>query len=212
MLTLHHLQISQSDRIVWLCEELEIPYELKLYPRDPVTRAAPGAYKALHPFGTAPVITDGELTLGESAAVIEYIVARYGEGRLIPRPDDPAFADYLYWFHFANGSMQPSAMVDLVLRMVGGEASAAAPLLTRRAGLAYAMVEARLGKVPFFAGEAFTAADVMMLFPLTTMRLFSPRDISPYPNLRAYLARTAERPALKRALAKSDPGLELKID
>ena len=212
MLTVHHLGLSQSDRIVWLCEELEIPYQLKLYERDTATRAAPQAYKALHPFGTAPVITDGALTLAESAAIVEYIVARFGGGRLIPASGDPAFADYLYWFHFANGSLQPSAMVDLVLRMAGAEQSEVAPLLKRRGGLAYAMVEDRLGKVPFFAGEAFTAADIMMLFPLTTMRVFSPRDIVPYPNLRAYLARMAERPALKRALAKADPGLALKID
>ena len=107
MLTVHHLGISQSERIVWLCEELSIPYELKSYDRDPVTRLAPAEYKALHPFGTAPVITDGTVVLSESGAVMEYIIARHGKGRLAVRPDAPNYADYLFWFHFANGSMMP---------------------------------------------------------------------------------------------------------
>lgn len=107
MLTVHHLGISQSERIVWLCEELSIPYQLVRYDRDPVTRLAPAEYKALHPFETAPVITDGTVVLSESGAIIEYIVARYGKGRLTVRPDAPNYADYLFWLHFANGSMMP---------------------------------------------------------------------------------------------------------
>jgi len=103
MLTVHHLGISQSDRIVWLFEELRIPYELIRYERDPVTRLAPESYKALHPAGTAPVITDGDLVLGESGAIIDYIVARYGNDRLTLSADHPDFAHYLYWYHFANG-------------------------------------------------------------------------------------------------------------
>ena len=119
MLTVHHLGISQSERIVWLCEELEIPYELKRYERDPVTRLAPPEYKALHPFGTAPVITDGDLLMAESGAILEYIIAKYGTGRLAVKPDSPQFAEYLYWFHFANGSMMPAGMVDLVITILG---------------------------------------------------------------------------------------------
>src|SRR4029078_164574 len=107
MLTVHHLGISQSERIVWLCEELSIPYQLVNYERDPVTRLAPAQYKALHPFGTAPVIVDGSVVLSESGAIIEYIIARHGKGRLAVRPDAPNYADYLFWFHFANGSMMP---------------------------------------------------------------------------------------------------------
>lgn len=105
MLTVHHLGKSQSERIVWLCEELAIPYELKLYDRDPVTRLAPPAYKALHPIGAAPVITDGDLVMAESGAIIEYIVARYGNRRLVLPPDHPDFAQFVYWFHFANGTL-----------------------------------------------------------------------------------------------------------
>src|SRR6185437_15776810 len=99
MLTVHHLGVSQSDRIVWLCEELGIPYEMKKYDREP-SGMAPPAYKALHPSGTAPIITDGDLVLGESGAIIEYIIGRHGGGRLAGTADKANFADYLFWFHF----------------------------------------------------------------------------------------------------------------
>jgi glutathione S-transferase len=207
MLTVHHLGISQSDRIVWLCEELGIPYELKKYDRDPVTRLAPAEYKALHPCETAPVITDGDLVLGESAAIVEYIDARYGDGRLALKPDHPNYTDYLYWFHFANGSFMPAGMIDLVLLMLGVPDQDAVRLLRARSDRAYAMAEERLGGATWFAGDEFTAADIMMLFPLTTMRLFAPRDLTPYPNIRAYLARIGQRPAFQRAAAKGDPDL-----
>src|SRR6202789_4607210 len=98
MLTVHHLGVSQSERIVWLCEELEIPYELKRYDRDPVTRLAPPEYKALHPLGTAPIITDGDVVLPESGAIIEYIIGKYGKGRLAGAPTPPNFAAALFWF------------------------------------------------------------------------------------------------------------------
>src|SRR5215475_6998276 len=102
MLTVHHLGRSQSERVVWLCEELGVPYELKRYARDAVTMLAQADYKALHPIGAAPVITDGDLVLAESGAVVEYIIAKYGNGRLALRAGDPDLAQYLYWFHFAN--------------------------------------------------------------------------------------------------------------
>ena len=208
MLTVHHLGISQSDRIVWLCEELEIPYELVRYDRDPVTRLAPAEYKAIHPFGTAPVITDGDLVLGESGAIIEYIIARHGGGRLAVTPDRANYPDYLFWFHFANASMMPAGMTGLILNMLGGGTdSPVAKSLTARGDRAFAMVEHRLGEAAYFAGDMFTAADIIMLFPLTTMRLFAPRDISPYPNLLAYLQRIGARPAYRRAMQKADPDL-----
>src|SRR5260370_12993312 len=115
MLTVHHLGKSQSERIVWLCEELEIPYELKRYDRDPVTRLAPPEYKALHPIGAAPLITDGDLVLAESGAVIEYIVAKHGTARLALAADHPDFAQFLYWFHFANGTLQPAMGGNMIL-------------------------------------------------------------------------------------------------
>ena len=207
MLTVHHLGVSQSDRIVWLCEELGIPYELKIYQRDPVTRLAPAEYKALHPSETAPVVTDGDLTLAESGAIVEYILARYGEGRLALSPEDPAYPVYLYWLHYANGSFMPAGMVDLVLGVLGLADQEHVQPLRARADRGYALAEKRLGEATWFAGDTFTAADIMMLFPLTTMRVFAPRDLAPYPNIRAYLARIGERPAYQRAAKKADPDL-----
>ena len=207
MLTVHHLGVSQSDRVVWLCEELEIPYELVRYDRDPITRLAPPAYKALHPSQTAPVITDGDVTLAESGAILDYILAKYGQGRLTVGTGSPNYADYLYWLHYANGSMMPAGMTDLVLRVIGMADNPAAAPLRARGDRAFDLVEARLGKAPYFAGEAFTAADIMMLFPLTTGRVFIPRDLAPYPNIRAYLKRIGERPAFQRAAKKGDPDL-----
>jgi len=204
MLTVHHLGISQSERIVWLCEELGIPYELKRYDRDATTRLAPAEYKALHPMGTAPVITDGSVVLAESGAVMEYIIGKYGHGRLAVGPDKPNFADYLFWFHFANGSMMPSQMAGLGAKP-GAEESPRQRFMRERADRGWAMVEERLGQVPYLAGQEFTAADIITLFPLTTMRAFVPRDISKYPNILAYLKRIGERPAYRRAMEKGDP-------
>ena len=207
MLVVHHLGVSQSDRIVWLCEELGVPYRLERYDRDPTTRLAPAAYRALTPFGTAPVITDGDLVLGESAAIVEYIIATYGEGRLGVRPGEPGYTDYLFWFHFANGSLMPAVMVDFIAQQVRSEA-AILSALSDRLDRAYDQLEARLGDFPYLAGDALTAADILTVFPLSTMRVFAPRDLTPYPNIGAYLARIAARPAFQRAMAKADPGFQ----
>ncbi len=147
MLTIHHLEKSQSERIIWLCEELDLPYELKRYERDPVTILAPPAFKALHPAGTAPVITDGALVLGESGAIIEYIIARHGGGRLALGPDHPDFAQYLYWFHFANGNLQPNMGRNLILRRLDLASDNPTLLLTKgRLDLALRLVEAGSGR------------------------------------------------------------------
>jgi glutathione S-transferase len=209
VLIVHHLGLSQSDRIVWLCEELGLPYDLKRYERDATTRLAPDAYRALTPFGTAPVISDGDLVLGESGAIITYIADTYGDGRFILRHGSPGYADFLYWFHFANGSFMPAALVDSLVRRMGETTVMAG--LRARLDRAYDQIEDRLGKVPFLAGADFTAADIMTLFPLTTMRIFSPRDLGPYPNIRAYIQRLAARPAFQRAMQKADPGFNLPL-
>ncbi|HKY90774.1 MAG TPA: glutathione S-transferase [Nevskiaceae bacterium] len=213
MLTIHHLGVSQSERIIWLCEELGVPYELKKYDRDAQTRLAPAEYKALHPIGTAPIITDGNLVLPESGAIIEYINNKYGQGRLALKPDHPNYADYVFWFHFANGSMMPNMMMGLIATLSGAN-PAGNPImesLLERSKKGFALMEARLAKVPYFAGDTFTAADVIMLFPLTTMRAFAPIDLSAYPSIRAYLKRIGERPAYLRAMKKGDPDLPLNL-
>lgn len=208
MLTVHHLEKSQSERITWLCEELGLPYELKLYKRDAVTILAPPELKALHPQGTAPIIGDGGLVLAESGAVMQYILGKYGEGRLAPGPDDPAFAPYLYWFHFANGTLQPAMGRNMVMRWL--KLPSDNPVLLRMRGRldgAMDQVEARLGEAEYLAGAELTAADIMMVFSLTTMRIFMPLDLAPYPNILAYLQRIGARPAYRAAMHKGDPDL-----
>ncbi len=205
MLTVHHLGISQSERIVWLCEELGLDYELKRYERRADNRLAPDAYRALHPMGIAPVITDGDLVLGESGAICDYICGLYGDGRLTPGPDDPDFADHLFWLHWSNGTFMTTLMMQLVL---GGAREGWAPaFVDDRDRRGWAMIEARLGEAPFFGGSKLTTADIMMVYGLTTSRAFRGASIAPYPNVRAYLARIGERPAYQRAMAKADPGM-----
>jgi len=208
MLTVHHLGKSQSERIVWLCEELEIPYELKRYKRDPVTILAPPEYKALHPIGAAPVITDGVLVLAESGAIIEYIIAKHGGGRLALTSDHPDFAQYLFWFHFANGNLQPNMGRNMILRRLSlAENNPVLLAMKERLDRALNLVEARLGETEYFAGSEFTAADIIMVFSLTTMRLFLPFDLTPYPNILSYLQRIGQRDAYQRAMKKGDPGM-----
>ncbi len=207
MLTIHHLGKSQSERIIWLCEELGVAYDLKLYRRDPVTILSPPELRRLHPLGTAPVLTEDGLVLAESAAIIEFIIAKHGGGRLKPGPEDPAFADFLFWFHFANGGLQPAMGRMMMLRRL--KLPPENPVLhfvTDRLDRALTLIEARLAEVPHLAG-AFTAADIMAVFSLTTMRIFQPLDLAPYPNVLAYLQRIGARPAYQRAMAKGDPDL-----
>jgi len=213
MLTVHHLGKSQSERIVWLCEELGIPYALKRYDRDPETILAPPALKALHPIGAAPLLTEGALVLAESEAIVDYILARHGQGRLVLGPEDPAFAEYLFWRHFANGTLQPAMGRNMVLRRL--DLPAEHPVLQAMLGRlqrAFGLLEARLGTATYLAGEAFTAADIMTVFSLTTMRHFMPVDLAPYPHIRAYLRRIGARPGYQRAMAKGDPGLAPLLD
>ncbi len=202
-LVIHHLGMSQSERIVWLCEELGLDYALKRYDRE-ASGMAPPAYRALHPMGIAPVITDGEVVLAETGAIVEYISARYGKGTLTVAPDAEAYPDYLFWLHFANGTLMPTEMIAMVVGMVAPDAGPSP--LNERSDRAMALTEARLGAVPWFAGEAFTLADIMMVFSFTTMRAFRPLNLAPYPNILAYLQRVGGRPAYHRAMAKAEPG------
>jgi glutathione S-transferase len=211
MLTVHHLGRSQSERIVWLCEELGLDYELKRYDRAPLL--APPEYKALHPIGTAPVITDGKLVLGESGAIVEYILAKYGGERLARPVGHPEFASYLYWLHFANGSFQALLHRTLIARRLEPPASHPV-LMSLEARLAGALdfMNARLGEADYLAGDELTAADIMMVFSLTTMRSFTAYDLKPHANILAYLRRIGARDAYQRAMRKGDPGMALLLD
>ena len=210
MLTVHHLGKSQSERIVWLCEELEIPYQLKRYTRDPVTMLAPADYKALHPIGAAPVITDGDLVLAESGAVVEYIIAKYGNGRLTRNSGHRDFAQFLYWYHFANGTLQANMGRNMILNRLKLADDNPILLATKtRVDRAFDLIDARTGETEYLAGAEFTSADIMMGFSLTTMRYFLPYDLGRCPNIVRYLARIGGRPAYRRAMEKGDPGMAL---
>lgn len=210
MLTVHHLGKSQSERVVWLCEELGIPYDLRVYARDPVTMLAPPEYKVLHPLGAAPVITDGDVVLAESGAIVEYITQKHGGGRLTLPPSADAYATYLYWLHFTNGTLQPALGRGMVLRRAGAdEASPLMQAMADRQRLALGLVEAQLAEGEFLVGLQFTAADIIIMFTLTTMRYFLPVDLASYPAILAYIQRLAARPAYQAAMAKGDPGMEL---
>ena len=196
---------------MWLCEELGLDYELERYERAPLL--APPEYKALHPIGTAPVITDGDVVLGESGAILEYLLATYGKGRLARQLGHPEFANYLYWLHFANASFQALLHRTLIARRL--EPSAEHPVLAnlgaRLAG-ALDFMNRRLGEADYLAGDELTAADIMIVFSLTTMRSFTPYEVKPYPHIAGYLRRIGARERYQRAMRKGDPGMPLLLD
>jgi glutathione S-transferase len=215
MLTIHHLRLSQSERIVWLAEELGLEYDLTLYNRRTDNRLAPDEYKALHPMGIAPVITDGDLVMGESGAIIDYIVAKYASATskalgLVPGVDHPDFADHLFYYHWANATFMTNGMMALVAQFMG--ASELPPFVADRVAKGWAIVEKRLGEADYFGGKQLTTADIMMGFQLTTSRAMSGMSIDHLPNLKAYLARIGERPAYQAAMAKCEPGMPPKLD
>ncbi|MBK1660187.1 glutathione S-transferase family protein [Paracraurococcus ruber] len=210
MLTVHHLGKSQSERIVWLCEELRIPYTLQTYTRRADNMLSPPELRALHPIGSAPVITDGEVLLAESGAIMDYVIARHGGGRLALPPDHADYPHYLYWLHFANGSLQPAMGRRMMIgRLQLPPEHPMRAMMEERLDRQLRLLDARVAAVPWLAGEDFTAADIMMGFPLTTMRYFAPLDLGPYAGILAYLQRIAARPGYQRAMAKGDPGMPL---
>ncbi|KAF7330646.1 Glutathione S-transferase [Mycena sanguinolenta] len=190
-LTVHHLNISQSERIPWLCEELAIPYELKTYKRAPIF--APPELKALHPSGAAPIIQDGDLTLAESGACIEYIAHRHAGGALFLPPTHPAYAQFM--LAGANGTFQALFINHSVAK--------------ERLGNALGMLDARLEENDWLAGEEFTVADIMLVFSLTTMRYFYVYSLGEHRNVVRYLQRVGAREGYQRAMKKCDPEMEL---
>lgn len=201
MLTLHHLNDSRSQRILWLLEEIGAPYELKRYQRDAVTRLAPPELEAVHPLGKSPVITDGDLTLVESGAIVDYILRRYGQGSgLRPAEGTPAFEAYQEWLHYAEGS----AMLPLMLQLyVGRLKDAAAPLQPRidsEIANHLGFVESALQGRDYFVGDSLTGADIMMSFVAEVAGSFG--KLAPYPALAAWIGRMHARPAFQRSVEK----------
>lgn len=205
MITIYHLGTSRSERILWLAEELGLEYQVEAFAREP-TGAAPAALRALHPLGKAPVIRDGDTVLAESGAIVDYIVRRYGNGRLEVKPESSAFARYVYWLHFAEGSLMTLMIAALVLsRIPGADESAAGQRVRKRMAEMLSFIDAELSGLPYFAGAELTAADIMMVFPFTTMRRFLQYDVTPFRNIRAYVERIEARPAYQRAMKMSGP-------
>jgi glutathione S-transferase len=214
MLIVHHLNNSRSQRILWLLEELGVPYETKLYARDARTLLAPPELRAVHPLGKSPVISDEGTIVAESGAIIEYLVERYGNGRLIPPPRSPERLRYTYWLHFAEGS----AMTPLLLKLVCTRIAAAPmpffakPIVRALTGKVQAtyidpnlarhldFMEAQLAMNGWFAGAEFSAADIQMSFPVELSRARGGLD-EKYPRLLQFLERIHARPAYERALA-----------
>ncbi|MBV7256431.1 glutathione S-transferase family protein [Pacificimonas sp. WHA3] len=214
MLIVHHLRISQSERVVWLCEELGLDYDLKLYNRRQDNRLAPDELKALHPIQTAPIIQDGDLTLGESGAILQYITQTYGSAEqqavLNPGPDDADYADHLFWFHWCNGTLMTANMMLLLVSMSGAAKDNPALISCQeRVARAWAMMETRLGESDHFGGRNLTLADINIAFSLTTARAFREEktSVADFPNIRAWLQRIGARDAYQRAMAKAEPGM-----
>jgi glutathione S-transferase len=205
MITIHHLGVSQSDRIVWLMEELQLPYNLKWYNRG-ADQLAPPAYLALHPTATAPVIQDGDLVLTESATIVEYICHRYAGGKLTVGPSQPNYAEYLYWMHF-NNNVQGLffAKAALGTQAPSPETATIRTAVKRREEAYYRHLDQRLGVSPYLAGPEFTCADVMVTFNVTALPLFGGRTIDDLPNVQAYVKRIGERPAYQKAMAIAGP-------
>jgi glutathione S-transferase len=218
MIVVHHLENSRSQRVLWLLEELGVPYEVKRYERNKETMLAPPELRAVHPLGKSPVITDGDATVAESGAIVEYVVERYGDGRLIPPAGSAERRRYTYWMHYAEGSAMPPLLLKLVFdrvevapmpffvkpiaRAIAGKAKSS--FVDPQIKLHLDYLEGELAKSTWFAGEQMTAADVQMSFPLEAADarggLANGR-----PKLAAFLQRIHARPAYQRALAKGGP-------
>jgi glutathione S-transferase len=214
VITVHHLNNSRSQRILWLLEELGVEYDIKRYQRDPKTMLAPPELRQVHPLGKSPVVTDGDLTLAESGAIIEYLVETYGQGRLEPAAREQ-FLRYRYWLHYAEGSAMPPLLLKLIFDRVetspapfflrpvlrGISAKVKKAFVDPQIKLHLDYLEGELAKNPWFAGDEFTAADIQMSFPVEAARARAGLDAG-RPQLMAWLDRIHERPAYKAALAK----------
>jgi glutathione S-transferase len=217
MIVVHHLEHSRSHRVVWLLEELGIEYELRRYPRDPGTLRAPTSLQGVHPLGRAPTIVDDGRVLAESGAILESLIARHGGGRLAPTAGTPERERYTYWMHYAEGSAMPALVLRLIFSQMPRQPM---PVLARPVVRALAKnvvdsfvqpqidrhlsyMESELARATWFAGDAFTAADIQMSFPVEAAAAWG-LDAR-LPKLRSYVERIRERPAYQRAIERGGP-------
>ncbi|WP_158916474.1 glutathione S-transferase [Caulobacter sp. S45] len=202
MIRVHHLNNSRSQRVLWLLEELELPYEIVAYARDAKTMLAPDTLKAVHPLGKSPVIQDGALTLAETGLIVEYLVDCYGQGRLSPERGSGTYWRYAYWLHYAEGSLMTPLILKLVLNRLGLLGRPARGFVDAQLKLHFDYLEGELATSPWFAGPEFSAADIMMSFPLEAGSSRAGVDAVSKPNLHGFLERIHARPAYQRALEK----------
>jgi len=206
MLTIHHLDNSRSERIVWLLEELGLPYQQQTFMRD--KGLAPAAMKAVHPLGKAPILSDDDVVIMESGAIVEYIVNRYGNGRLAPAVASPEYPLYLQWVHTAEGSMMADLLAEVRVRRLTGPEGADKPavqMLVERNTNMLKYIDSVLAQTPYLAGREFSAADIMMEFNFSFMDRLPKIDITPYPHVIAWLQRVRARPAYQRMVAVAAP-------
>ena len=202
MITVHHLNDSRSHRILWLMEELGVPYDIKRYQRLE-TRLAPPELKAIHPAGKSPVITDGGKTVFESGAIIDYVIRRHGNGRLQPDPETPAYDDYQMWLHYAEGSAMLPMMLNLYVSRLGEGGKPLHPRIESEIANHLGYIDAHLKGKQFLLGGLFTGADINMSFVAEIAEVYGKR--AAFPHFDAWIRRLHERPAYKVALEKNGP-------
>jgi glutathione S-transferase len=207
MITIYHLNLSRSERIIWLMEELGFEYKLEKFQREPGMEA-PASLRAIHPLGKAPVVRDGDTLLIESGAIVEYIINKYAKGKLGVPVDSPDYARYLQWLHFAEGSAMTQFLLQLFLGGFIPGVDQGSPWVARTRERTTGMLkflDSELSTRPYFAGTEFTAADLMMMFPFFIAKNFLQLDLSPYANVTSYLQRIEKRPAYQKAMAIANP-------
>ena len=218
MITVHHLNNSRSQRVLWLLEELGVPYEIRHYQRDRETMLAPPELKKVHPLGKSPVVTDGDVVLAESGAILETLVERHGNGRFAPPAGSPERLRYRYWLHYAEGSAMPPLLLKLVFDKIESSkmpffAKPIAKAISAKTKQAFInpqiklhldYMESELATSTWFAGEEISAADVQLSFPIEAARARGGLDSS-RPRLMAWLERIHARPAYQRALQRGGP-------
>jgi glutathione S-transferase len=203
MIVVHHLNDSRSQRILWLLEELRVPYDIQRYQRDPVTRLAPPELKSIHPLGKSPVISDDGRVVIESGAIIDYIIRHHGAGRLQPDPTTPAYDDYVQWLHFAEGSAMLPLLLKLYVSRLGAAAAPLSPRIEGEIANHLGFIDAALVGQDYLLGPALTGADIQLSFVGEVASARS--DRSAYPNLDAWVHRYQARPAYQAALARGGP-------